>query len=194
MKAIDFTPYKASFWSTSGFSFKLWWLFDNLFVQQFTMKVLYIHIFGVIFFSDLRFFFQSQWLLHSIITSLAIFLIYNVVPGRPELFVEQNEVTVSVSWTLQQKNGIIKNYEVTYVREDNYMDRRSIPTNKTKHEYKDLQAGKTYKFQVYFKHHISSTASYFVSILIIIIIGILVFFCFCSHSQTHKVPNWQKHS
>ena len=194
MKAIDFTPCKASFWSTSGFSFKLCWLFDNLFVQQFTMKVLYIHIFGVIFFSDLRFFFQSQWLLHSIITSLAIFLIYNVVPGRPELFVEQNEVTVSVSWTLQQKNGIIKNYEVTYVREDNYMDRRSIPTNKTKHEYKDLQAGKTYKFQVYFKHHISSTANYFVSILIIIIIGILVFFCFSSHSQTHKVPNWQKHS
>ncbi|XP_073249604.1 ephrin type-A receptor 4-like isoform X5 [Porites lutea] len=71
------------------------------------------------------------------------------VPGRPELFVEQNEVTVSVSWTLQHKNGIIKNYEVTYVREDNYMDRRSIPTNKTKHEYKDLQAGKTYKFQVF---------------------------------------------
>ena len=103
---------------------------------------------------------------------MAIFLIYNVVPGRPELFVEQNEVTVSVSWTLQHKNGIIKNYEVTYVREDNYMDRRSIPTNKTKHEYKDLQAGKTYEFQVYFKHHIN----YFVSMLIIIIIGLLVFF------------------
>ena len=110
---------------------------------------------------------------------MAIFLIYNVVPGRPELFVEQNEVTVSVSWTLQHKNGIIKNYEVTYVREDNYMDRRSIPTNKTKHEYKDLQAGKTYKFQVYFKHHISSTANYFVSMLIIItVIGLLVFFFF----------------
>ena len=52
------------------------------------------------------------------------------------------------------------------------MDRRSIPTNKTKHEYKDLQAGKTYEFQVYFKHHIN----YFVSMLIIIIIGLLVFF------------------
>ena len=128
-------------------------------------------------------------LLHSIITSLAIFLIYNVVPGRPELFVEQNEVTVSVSWILQHKNGIIKNYEVTYVREDNYMDRRSIATNKTKHEYQDLQAGKTYEFQVYFQHHISSTANYFVSILILIIIGLLVFFCFYSHSQTQKVPN-----
>lgn len=138
--------------------------------------------------------FFSIWLLHSIITSLAIFLIYDLVPGRPELFVKQNEVTVSVSWTLQHKNGIIKNYEVTYVREDNYMDRRSIPTNKTKHEYKDLQAGKTYEFQVYFKHHISSNANYFVRMLIIIIIGLLVFFCFCSHSQTHKVPNWQKHS
>lgn len=121
---------------------------------------------------------------------MAIFLIYNVVPGRPELFVEQNEVTVSVSWTLQHKNGIIKNYEVTYVREDNYMDRSSIPTNKTKHEYKDLQAGKTYEFQVYFKHHISSTANYFVSMLIIVtVIGLLVFFFFCTHSQTQKVPN-----
>ena len=59
------------------------------------------------------------------------------------------------------------------------MDRRSIPTNKTKHEYKDLQAGKTYKFQVYFKHHISSTANYFVSMLIIItVIGLLVFLFF----------------
>ena len=59
------------------------------------------------------------------------------------------------------------------------MDRRSIPTNKTKHEYKDLQAGKTYKFQVYFKHHISSTANYFVSMLIIItVIVLLVFFFF----------------
>ena len=124
---------------------------------------------------------------------MAIFLIYNVVPGRPELSVKQNEVTVLVSWTLQHKNGIIKNYEVTYVREDNYMDRRSIPTNKTKHEYQDLQAGKTYEFQVYFQHHISSTANYFVGILILIIIGLLVFFCFCSHSQTQKVPNWQKH-
>ena len=110
---------------------------------------------------------------------MAIFLIYNVVPGRPELFVEQNEVTVSVSWTLQHKNGIIKNYEVTYVREDNYMDRSSIPTNKTEHEYKDLQAGKTYEFQVYFKHHISSAANYFVSMLIIVtVIGLLVFFFF----------------
>ena len=38
---------------------------------------------------------------------------------------------------------------------------------------------------------ISSTANYFVSILIIIIIviGLLEFFFFCSHSQTHKVPN-----
>ena len=145
------------------------------------------------FFSNLRFFF-SIWLLHSVITSLAIFLIYNVVPGRPELFVEQNEVTVSVSWILQHKNGIIKNYEVTYVREDNYMDRRSIPTNKTKHEYEDLHAGKTYEFQVYFKHHSSSTTNYFVSMLIIIIIGLLEFFFFCSHSQTHKVPDWQEHS
>ena len=59
------------------------------------------------------------------------------------------------------------------------MDRRSIPTNKTKHEFKDLQAGKTYEFQVYFKHHMSSTANYFVSMLIIItVIGLLVFFFF----------------
>ena len=119
------------------------------------MKLLYIHIFGVIF-SLIYVCFFSIWLLHSIIASLTIFLIYtNVVPGRPELSVEQNEVTVLVSWTLQHKNGIIKNYEVTYVREDDYMDRKSIPTNKTKHEYKDLQAGKTYEFQVYFKYHIS---------------------------------------
>ena len=74
------------------------------------------------------------------------------------------------------------------------MDRRSIPTNKTKHEYEDLQAGKTYEFQVYFKHHSSSTAYYFVSMLIIItVIVLLVFFFFCSHPQTHKVPNWQEH-
>lgn len=112
------------------------------------MKLLCLHIFAVIFFLICVFFINLIITLYYHFIGNTVFLIYNVVPGRPELFVEQNEVTVSVSWILQHKNGIIKNYEVTYVRADNRMDRRSIPTNKTKHEYKDLQAGKTYEFQV----------------------------------------------
>ena len=31
--------------------------------------------------------------------------------------VEQSEMAVVVSWTLKEKNGIIKEYHVTYIRE-----------------------------------------------------------------------------
>ena len=48
--------------------------------------------------------------------------------------VEQPEETVVVSWTLKEKNGVIKEYRMTYVNEDDAQF--------------DLKAGKTYEFQV----------------------------------------------
>ena len=38
--------------------------------------------------------------------------------GQPEETVEQPEETVEVSWTLKEKNSVIREYRVTYVNED----------------------------------------------------------------------------
>ena len=71
-----------------------------------------------------------------------------IVPGKPEVFIEQTGVTVYVSWTLKHKNGFVKNYHVTYIRKDDSSDSKSLATNKTKQHFEDLKAGKTYEFQV----------------------------------------------
>ena len=59
--------------------------------------------------------------------------------------VGQPEETVVVSWTLKEKNGVIKEYHVTYVNEDDASETKTLTTMEAQF---DLKAGKTYKFQV----------------------------------------------
>lgn len=70
------------------------------------------------------------------------------VPGKPEVFVEQPETVVVVSWTLTEKNGIIEEYFVTYVREDDLSETQTIATRKMEAHF-ELMAGKTYELQVF---------------------------------------------
>jgi len=53
-----------------------------------------------------------------------------------------------VSWTLEEKNGVIKDYLVTYAREDDSSDNKSKTTRETELQFENLMAGKTYEFQV----------------------------------------------
>ncbi|KAJ7379744.1 Ephrin type-A receptor 5 [Desmophyllum pertusum] len=71
------------------------------------------------------------------------------VPGTPEVSVEQPKSVVIVSWTLEQKNGIIKDYHVTYIRDDDSSDSSALTTQKMEQRFEDLMAGKTYEFQVF---------------------------------------------
>lgn len=63
------------------------------------------------------------------------------------MFVEQPGTTVVVSWTLKEKNGIIEEYHVIYVREDDLSDTKTLATKKMEVQF-DLKAGKTYELQV----------------------------------------------
>ena len=76
------------------------------------------------------------------------FILHNIVPGKPEVAVEQPEEAVIVSWTLLAKNGVIKGYHVTYIKEDDSSDIKSRTTQKTELQFENLMAGKTYQFQV----------------------------------------------
>lgn len=82
------------------------------------------------------------------LTPQVIRLFSTIVPGKPELSVEQDEATVYVSWTLEDKNGIIKNYNVMYIRDDDSADMMNLTMKKMKQNFEDLRAGKTYEFQV----------------------------------------------
>jgi len=53
-----------------------------------------------------------------------------------------------VSWILEEKNGVIKDYHVTYVREDDSSDIKSRTTQETQLHFENLMEGKTYEFQV----------------------------------------------
>ena len=61
--------------------------------------------------------------------------------------VDQPEMAVVVSWTLKEKNGIIKEYHVSYIREDQNSETKTLATKKMEAQF-DLKAGKTYEFQV----------------------------------------------
>ena len=61
--------------------------------------------------------------------------------------VEQPETLVVVSWSLKQKNGVIQEYHVTYIREDDSSETETVTTKKMRAHF-DLMAGKTYEFQV----------------------------------------------
>ena len=73
---------------------------------------------------------------------------YLLVPGKPEVSVEQTQDTVLVSWELEQKNGIIQSYHVKYIKKDDSSDTKTVTTKKMEQQFKDLKAGKTYEFQV----------------------------------------------
>ena len=70
-----------------------------------------------------------------------------LVPGKPELFVEQPERAVVVSWTIEDMNGVLKEYHVTYIREDDLSETQTLATKKMEAQL-ELKAGKTYEFQV----------------------------------------------
>ena len=53
-----------------------------------------------------------------------------------------------MSWTLELKNGIIKGYQVKYIRKDDSSDTKTLSTKTMEQQFKDLKAGKTYEFQV----------------------------------------------
>ena len=74
--------------------------------------------------------------------------ILHIVPGKPEVSVEQPKDAVIVSWILKEKNGVIKDYHVTYAREDDSSDNKSRSTQKTELQFDNLMAGKSYEFQV----------------------------------------------
>ena len=61
--------------------------------------------------------------------------------------VEQPEMAVVVSWTLKKKNRIIKDYHVTYIREDENSETKTLATKEMETRF-DLKAGKTYQLQV----------------------------------------------
>ncbi|XP_078374480.1 ephrin type-B receptor 1-B-like [Oculina patagonica] len=71
------------------------------------------------------------------------------VPGKLKVFAEQPEEAVVVSWILKHKNGVIKDYHVTYIREDDFSDSKTLKTQNTELQFEDLMAGKTYEFQVF---------------------------------------------
>jgi len=76
------------------------------------------------------------------------FILHIIVPGKPEVSVAQPEEAVVVSWILEEKNGFIKDYHVTYAREDDSSDNESRTTQETELQVENLMAGKTYEFQV----------------------------------------------
>ena len=61
--------------------------------------------------------------------------------------VEQPDKAVVVSWILQRKNGVIKEYHVTYINTNDSSETKSRQTKRTEIQF-DLKAGKTYKFEV----------------------------------------------
>ena len=63
------------------------------------------------------------------------------------MFVEQPETAVVVSWTIEEMNSVLKEYHVTYIREDDLSETQTLGTKKMEAQF-DLEAGKTYEFQV----------------------------------------------
>ena len=84
----------------------------------------------------------------NLICLLQSFILHNIVPGKPEVLVKQPEEAVIVSWVLQKRNGVLKGYHVTYVREDDSSDSKSRATQETELQFENLMAGKTYEFRV----------------------------------------------
>ena len=77
------------------------------------------------------------------------FSLVTTVPGAPEVFVRQAEVSVIVlSWKLKCKNGVIEKYTVTYFIVDDNSDKEILTTTKIELRIEKLVPEKTYEFQV----------------------------------------------
>lgn len=63
------------------------------------------------------------------------------------MFVEQPQTAVFVSWTIKDKNGVLKEYHVTYIRKNDSSETQTLATKKMEAQF-ELKAGKTYEFQV----------------------------------------------
>ena len=73
----------------------------------------------------------------------------SAVPGKPEVDVHLAEdATIELSWKLKCKNGVIKEFHVTYFRVDDTSESETLTTKETKVQIEGLTAGKTFEFQV----------------------------------------------
>ena len=73
----------------------------------------------------------------------------SAVPGKPEVVVHLAEdATIELSWKLKCKNGVFKEFHVTYFRVDDSSESETLTTKETKVEIEGLTAGKTFEFQV----------------------------------------------
>ena len=80
-----------------------------------------------------------------------VFALCTIAPGAPDISVTQTEdASTELSWELKCKNGIMKEYHVTYFREDDTSDKKTLTTNtkETKVRIKKLAPGKTFVFKV----------------------------------------------
>ena len=76
------------------------------------------------------------------------FAFCSIVPGRPEVSIQQEEVaSVALSWKLKCKNGIIQEYHVSYFRVDDKSENKTMNTEETKVRIENLAPGKTFEFQ-----------------------------------------------
>ena len=79
------------------------------------------------------------------------FALCTIAPGAPDISVTQTEdASTELSWELKCKNGIMKAYHVTYYREDDTSDKKTLTTHakETKVRIEKLEPGKTFVFQV----------------------------------------------
>ncbi|XP_015748729.1 PREDICTED: ephrin type-A receptor 7-like [Acropora digitifera] len=75
-----------------------------------------------------------------------------IVPGAPEFddvtyHHETNSITLS--WIVKCKNGIIQEYRIEYFSVDDFSGSKKLSTRDTKIQIDSLPAGKTLRFQVY---------------------------------------------
>ncbi|RMX43391.1 hypothetical protein pdam_00025043 [Pocillopora damicornis] len=114
------------------------------------------------------------------------------VPGKPEVFVEQPETAVVVSWKIKDMNGILKEYHVKYIREDDLSETHTLATKKMEAQF-DLKAGKTYEFQVdrifYFKPDVTMYLKIIHGLVGSLVLCILSFACYIIYNRWNRRRN-----
>ena len=74
-----------------------------------------------------------------------------IVPGAPEydtVAYEPETNSITLSWIVKCKNGIIQEYRIEYVSVDDSSGSKNLRTRDTKIQIGSLPAGKTLRFQV----------------------------------------------
>ncbi|XP_067029861.1 ephrin type-A receptor 3-like isoform X5 [Acropora muricata] len=74
------------------------------------------------------------------------------VPGAPEydtVAYEPETNSITLSWIVKCKNGIIQEYRIEYFSVDDFSGSKKLSTRDTKIQIDSLPAGKTLRFQVY---------------------------------------------